>query len=115
MNVLAPGGESTTTVSGWQQVGYTTQSTGLFNTNPDRVNLHQSYLAAEKACDTSQRDWDWGFRLDVTYGTDADDTQAFGNTPGTWGHQVWSICYRPPELILRNLSSAFCRDSKINV
>ncbi len=87
MNVLSPCRESPITFGGWQQLGYTTQSTGLFNTNPDRINLHQSWLSAEKTCHTGQRNWDWGFRVDVMYGTDANDTQAFGNSPGTWDFQ----------------------------
>ena len=31
--------------------------------------------------------FDWGFRFDGMYGTDADDTQAFGNNPGNWDYE----------------------------
>ena len=30
---------------------------------------------------------DWGFCADVVYGVDAQDTQAFGNRPGSWDYQ----------------------------
>ncbi len=73
------------TVGGWVQAGYTSQSTGLFNTNPDRVNLHQSWIYMERVADGSEG-LDWGYRADIMYGTDADDTQAFGNPPGTWDY-----------------------------
>lgn len=70
-------------IGGWVQAGYHSGDTGLFNSNPDRVNLHQTWLYAEKVADGSCG-VDWGFRADLMYGTDADDTQAFGNNPGEW-------------------------------
>lgn len=39
----------------------------------------------EKTAD-GQLGLDWGFRMDAMYGTDADDTQAFGNPPGQWDY-----------------------------
>lgn len=98
-------------VGGWQQLGYTEQSTGLFNTDPDRVNLQQSWLYAERTSDTSLHDWDWGFRADILYGTDADNTQAFGNPPGQWdylngldfGIYAWAIPQLYGELAYQDL------------
>ena len=77
------GDDSALDVGGWTQWGYTSESTGLFNTNPDRVNNNQSWIYFEKAVDGSDG-VDIGGRVDIMYGTDADDTQAFGNNPGEW-------------------------------
>ena len=77
---------------GWIQMGYhnkvtprgvTPDDAGSFNNHPDRLNLHQGWLFAEKIADGSCG-LDWGFRMDVMYGVDAGDTQAFGNRPGRW-------------------------------
>lgn len=68
---------------GWVSLGYTSRSTGLFNSNPSRINNHQSWFWVEKVADGS-KGLDYGFRFDGMYGTDADDTQAFGNNPGNW-------------------------------
>ena len=70
-------------VGGWLQAGYTSESTGLFNTVDDRLNLNQAWIYVEKDADGSDG-LDWGFRVDMMYGVDADDTQAFGNDPGVW-------------------------------
>ena len=51
-----------------------------FNDHADRVNLHQQWLWVEKALSGDECNWDWGFRIDVMYGTDAAKTQAFGGT-----------------------------------
>ena len=72
------GEDSAYDVGGWTQWGYTNESTGLFNTNPDRLNNNQSWIYFEKAVDGSDG-IDFGGRVDFMYGTDADDTQAFGN------------------------------------
>lgn len=64
-------------VGGWTQWGYTSNSTGLFNTTPNSFNNNQTYLYFEKVADGS-KGLDWGFRADVVYGIDAADTQAFG-------------------------------------
>ncbi len=77
------GEDSDIDIGGWTQWGYTSKSTGLFNTNPDRFNNHQSWIYLEKATDGSEG-IDFGGRVDVMYGTDSGDTQAFGNNPGNW-------------------------------
>jgi hypothetical protein len=78
--------DSPYSVGGWVQMGYHSRSDGTFNTNPNRVNVHQTWLYAERVADGSEG-LDWGFRVDFMYGTDADDTQAFGNNPGRWDFQ----------------------------
>jgi hypothetical protein len=70
-------------IGGWTQAGYTSESTGLFNSDPGKLNLHQQWFYAEKVADGSCG-LDWGFRVDAMYGTDGADTQAFGNNPGNW-------------------------------
>lgn len=70
-------------IGGWAQAGYHDKSDGRFNSHPDRVNLHQGYVYMEKVAN-GDCGWDWGFRTDLVYGVDAQDTQAFGNNPGNW-------------------------------
>jgi len=74
------------TLGGWVQMGYHNGVTpnaaapfdaGSFNNHPNRVNLHQGWLYAEKVADGSNG-LDFGFRADVMYGVDAADTQSFG-------------------------------------
>ena len=68
---------------GWLQFGQHTKSNGQFNNRPQNYNLHQAYVYLEKVADGSEG-LDWGGRIDYVYGIDGPDTQAFGNTPGTW-------------------------------
>ncbi|MCC6508157.1 MAG: porin [Pirellulaceae bacterium] len=66
------------TLGGWTSVGYHTQANpASFNTYPDRVQLGQQWLYAEKIADGSEG-LGLGGRIDYVYGTDAPDTQAFG-------------------------------------
>lgn len=74
------------TIGGWVQFGYSSNNTGLFNQHPHRFNNHQSWLYIEKVADGSCG-WDFGYRADLMYGVDAQDTQAFGNNPGNWDYQ----------------------------
>ncbi len=70
-------------MGGWTQFGYHDDSTGVFNTHPHRVNLHQQWFWIERVADGSQG-LDFGFRFDAVYGVDAQNTQAFGNPPGSY-------------------------------
>ena len=74
-------------VGGWTQFGYTNRDSyaDLFNQNSDKLNLHQQWFWAERVADGSCG-WDWGFRADILYGIDANNTQAFGNDPGNWDY-----------------------------
>ncbi len=83
-------------VGGWTQIGYHNLSNGKFNSHPDRLNLHQQWLYAEKVADGSDCNWDWGFRVDAVYGVDAQDTQAFGHQANTdwdndWDHGIYGF------------------------
>lgn len=78
-------------VGGWIQSGYHNRDTsgtanGGFNNRPGKYGLHQAWFYAEKVADGSCG-LDWGGRMDVMYGLDANDTQAFGNNPGRWDYQ----------------------------
>ncbi|QEF96504.1 hypothetical protein Mal15_05320 [Stieleria maiorica] len=68
---------------GWVQMGYHNNALPLFNSRPDEYQLHQAWLYAEKAIDTSCG-FDIGGRIDYVYGTDGPDTQAFGTDPRGW-------------------------------
>ncbi len=68
---------------GWVQVGTHSSALPLFNSRPDEVQLHQAWLYAEKAIDTSNG-FDLGGRIDYLYGTDSQDTQAFGTGQRGW-------------------------------
>ena len=70
-------------IGGWLQMGYHSKANGLFNSRPDDFQLHQAWLYAEKAIDTSCG-FDLGGRVDFLYGTDSQDTQAFGTDPRGW-------------------------------
>jgi hypothetical protein len=70
-------------VGGWAQLGYHTAALPAFNNRPDEVQLQQGWLYAEKALDTSNG-FDIGGRLDYVYGTDAQNTQAFGIANDHW-------------------------------
>lgn len=78
--------DSPWSVGGWTQLGYHSDSNGLFNSRPDELNLHQQWFYIEKALDASDCCWDWGFRADLMYGIDGADTQAFGNTVDAAGN-----------------------------
>jgi hypothetical protein len=71
---------------GWASVGYHTAANTLFNSRPDEVQLHQAWLYAEKAIDTSGG-FDIGGRIDYIYGTDGPDTQAFGTGDRGWDNR----------------------------
>ena len=73
-------------IGGWFQGGYHSQGNDLFNSNPDRFNLHQAWFFAEKvATPGANGQLGFGWRFDGMYGTDAGDTQAFGNTTDPGG------------------------------
>ncbi|MBC8869554.1 MAG: porin [Planctomycetes bacterium] len=91
-------------IGGWFQLGYHTEGangvgvglpwdfpTGVgnakvspFNNYPNVLQLHQAWMYAEKVAESNGSGWDWGFRFDCVYGTDGQDTQAYGSEPGNW-------------------------------
>ena len=70
-------------IGGWTQLGYHNKANALFNSRPGEYQLHQMWLYAEKALDTSDG-FDWGARIDYVFGTDGPDTQAFGIGNDHW-------------------------------
>lgn len=68
-------------IGGWVSAGYHSESNDLFNNRPDRFGVHQGWMYLEKSAQSGSG---WGFRADLVYGIDAQDTQAFGNTAGVW-------------------------------
>jgi len=97
------GADSNVDFGGWVQFGYTSESTGLFNTRDHGFNNHQTWLYFEKSLDTEDG-FDWGGRFDAMYGLDADDTQSFGNPEGRWdyanGFDHGSYGFALPQLYL---------------
>lgn len=83
---------------GWFQGGYTNHPDGTFNTHPHHFHLHQGWLYVEKPTDGADG-LDIGGRVDVIYGVDGANTQAFGNDFGvydfsdTFNHGIygWAI------------------------
>jgi hypothetical protein len=77
------------TVGGWFSAGYHSDNTRqsfafndllAYNDVPDQLNLHQAWVYFEK--ETNSRycnSADYGFRMDIMYGTDAQSLQANGS------------------------------------
>ena len=90
------GEESSLDVGGWIQMGYHSDNDGVFNTHPGSFDMQQFNLFVEKVADGSDG-IDFGGRMDVMYGTDAPNTQSFGNNPGRydflngWDHGVYGF------------------------
>ncbi len=84
--IVAPALGENLKFGGWAQTGYHSQNTALFNNRPDKVNLQQLWFYLQKEAARNPT-WDWGFRADLIYGTDAVKTQAFGNPAGSWDFQ----------------------------
>jgi hypothetical protein len=80
------GEEASIDVGGWIQKGYHSDNDGVFNTHPGSIDFQQINLFVEQVADGSDG-IGFGGRIDVMYGTDAPNTQAFGNNPGVWDFQ----------------------------
>ncbi len=95
---------------GWVQFGYSNRSTGLFNDQKDSIRNNQTWFYVEKVADGSDG-LDLGFRFDAMYGADAQDTQAFGNSPGEWdfanGYDRGDDGFALPQLYLEVASGDF--------
>ncbi len=99
-------------VGGWLQNGFHDKNNPLgFNNHRDEFNMHQAYLYAEKVADGSQGGG-FGFRADVVYGVDAQDTQSFGNNFGRFdfsedfqhGKYGWAIPQLYGEVAVEDVS-----------
>lgn len=107
-------------ISGWFQggfhnratplsTGYNTPPNASFNNVPGEFNIHQAYIFAERVADGQTNGFDWGFRFDALYGTDAQKTQAFGQPTGWdtgWDNGVygWALPQAYGELAAGPLS-----------
>jgi len=97
---------------GWTEFGYSNKSDGVFETHPHHFDLQQLNMYVEKLADGSEG-WGWGGRVDVMYGTDAQNTQSFGNhahrfdyLQSDFNHGVygWAIPQLYAEVAHENLS-----------
>ncbi len=92
--LLGLAADSPLVIGGWSQWGYHNDNDGVFNTYPDHFQAQQQWLYAGWTADGSDG-IGLGGRVDVLYGTDASNTQAFGNPPGSfdflngWDHGVY--------------------------
>ena len=73
-------------IGGWVQTGWHDDGLPLFNSRPNEYQLHQAWVYAEKAVDGSCG-FSLGGRADYLYGTDSQDTQAFGIDNTHWDNQ----------------------------
>lgn len=79
---------------GWLSGGFTANAHGNrsgngnlllgYNNVADGPVLNQLWFYAEKSVDTSESEFDWGFRVDYLFGTDANDNQSFAG--GDWDY-----------------------------
>jgi len=98
-------------VGGWAQFGYHSANDGTFNTYPGKFQAHQLNLYVEKKADGSEG-LGFGGRVDLMYGTDASNTQSFGNAPGrfdfdsSWNHGQygWAMPQLYGEVAYKDLS-----------
>lgn len=65
-------------IGGWTQLGYHNRDNIIFNDRRGEANLHQQWLYFDKQAGVTSN---WGYRADALYGIDAQNTQAFGNSP----------------------------------
>ncbi|WP_437187747.1 outer membrane beta-barrel protein [Planctomicrobium sp. SH668] len=70
-------------IGGWTSWGFSTANDGVFATYPHHFQNNQTNLFVEKVADGSNG-IGFGGRIDVMYGTDASNTQSFGNSYGAF-------------------------------
>ncbi len=88
---LFPEFESGLTIGDWLSTGVYGNAWGARDNGPlgfrevgNGFTSDQNWLYIEKPVDTSEKTFDWGFRMDYMFGADGPDTQAFGNSPFGW-------------------------------
>ena len=114
------------TIAGWLAMGYSSDPDGAFTGNGallnqrehDNLNINQLYLYIAKVADGSNG-IGWGYRADLMYGVDGNDTQSFGNRagkfdylngwggpgdPNTHGPYEWAMPQLYGEVAMGNLS-----------
>ena len=85
-SLLGLSADSPLVIGGWSQWGYHNDNDGVFNTHPDLFQAQQQALYAGWTADGSDG-LGLGGRVDVMYGTDASNTQSFGNPPASFDYQ----------------------------
>ncbi|WP_437226409.1 outer membrane beta-barrel protein [Planctomicrobium sp. SH661] len=70
-------------IGGWTSWGFSTDNDGVFATYPGHFQNNQTNIFVEKVADGSEG-LGFGGRIDVMYGTDATNTQSFGNRFGVF-------------------------------
>ncbi len=68
-------------VGGWVSLGYHNRDTPMVNNRNGQIAVHQVWGYLNKTARQDTGGWDIGYRLDYLYGLDAQDLQAFGNSP----------------------------------
>ncbi len=114
------------TIAGWLAMGYSTDPDGAFTGNGaalnqrehNNLNINQLYMYIAKVADGSNG-VGWGYRADLMYGVDGNDTQSFGNRagkfdflngwggpgdPNTHGPYEWAMPQLYGEVAMGNLS-----------
>ena len=96
-SLCEPACDSDPKFGGWLQAGYHSRgvsgrdtSPSRFNNNQDELQIHQSWLFAEKKAVSKCGRCGWGYRIDSVIGTDGPDTQAFGGNNDHWDND-WDI------------------------
>lgn len=64
---------------------------GFYMNSPNRTNINQIWLSAERAMDTSNGA-DWGFCVDATFGTESAQCYGDGGFDGKWGESGDGYC-----------------------
>jgi hypothetical protein len=85
-NAIGLGANSPWIIGGWSQWGYHNRNDGVFNTHPHHFDAQQQWLYLGRNANGANG-LDIGGRVDLLYGTDASNTQSFGNPPGTFDYQ----------------------------
>ncbi len=85
-NAIGLSAKSPWIIGGWSQWGWHDRNDGVFNTYPNRFQAQQQWLYAGRKADGSNG-LGFGGRVDLVYGTDASNTQSFGNPPGSFDYQ----------------------------
>ena len=63
-------------IGGWASLGYHNRDNIMLNNRKAEANLHQAWLYFDKPADGGL-----GYHMDMVYGIDGQDLQAFGNSP----------------------------------
>ncbi len=103
-------------IKGWANGGYTYNSRDpidrfngpqTFNDRHNEFQMNQFYLYVEKAANTEEQCTDWGYRVDLLYGTDWRTTPAVGLEIDEDGTRRWNHSQRFYGLALPQFYGSF--------